>query len=203
MIRWTKYGVVLAVLAAAVCTLAASALARTSAAPTLTAFTPMKGPVGEKVTIYGHNLTGAQVQFGAAAVLVKDVTVDPTGTHITVVVPAGVPTGTSTITVTTAGGTVSATPGFTLTKGAMVSSSPHITSFAPMRGKVGSKVTIKGTFFGGTMWVKFGNVKALYTVPSANRIVVTVPKKAHSGQITLQTEVGGATLPARFTVLAA
>jgi hypothetical protein len=201
--KWTKYGVLLGVFAAATCVLATSAMARPFAVPTVTGFAPTHGPIGEKVTIYGHNLTGAQVSFAGVMVLVKDVTVDPSGTHVTALVPQDAQLGAGAISLTTLGGTVSSATKFTVNAAKPVSSSPRISSFAPMRGKVGSKVTIKGANLGGTMWVRIGGVKALFTVPSVDRIVVTVPKKVHSGKITLQTSNGGATNQLRFTLIPA
>ena len=64
-------------------------------------------------------------------------------------------------------------------------------------------VTIRGQHLGGAMWVKFGGVKATYTVPSTTKIVAIVPQKAHSGKITLKTATGQATSGAHlnFTVL--
>ena len=47
----------------------------------ITGFAPTHGLV-ERVTIYGHNLAGAQVWFNG--VTAENIVVDPTGTHLRV-----------------------------------------------------------------------------------------------------------------------
>ena len=78
-----------------------------------------------------------------------------------------------------------------------------ILSVAPLHAKVGAKVTIKGANLGGAMWVKFGGVKTLYTVPSTHTIIATVPKQARSGKISILTDVGLATRLFHFSLTAA
>ena len=99
---------------------------------------------------------------------------------------------------TTPEGTVMTASNFTVKPVvAAVSSKPVIKSFSPLRGKVGAKVRITGMNLGGTMWVKFGGVKAAtFTVPKRTLVVATVPKKAHSGSISLKTSDGTATVRA-------
>ena len=80
---------------------------------------------------------------------------------------------------------------------------PRIATFAPMRGAAGTKVTIRGGRLGGALWVKFGGIRAKFTVPSATKIVAIVPAKARSGKITISTGGGIATSPMRFAVSAA
>ena len=77
----------------------------------------------------------------------------------------------------------------------------QITGFAPMRGKIGTRVVITGINLGGTKWVKFGGVKALYTVPTNTKIVAHVPAKAHTGKIRIKTTTGISTKALTFTVL--
>jgi hypothetical protein len=192
------HGAALALFAAFACALAGSATARTLAAPTLTGFAPTHGLRGEKVTIYGHNLTGAQVQFNG--VQATNVMIDTAGTHITVNVPIEVADGPTPITVITPEGTVATATMFTVNPPSAPTKlvKPRISSFAPLRGKSGTRVTIKGSHLGGALWVKFGGVKATFTVPSATKIVALVPKKAHSGQITVRTSGGLATSGSHF-----
>jgi len=180
-------------LAALACLFVASAAAHTLAAPTVTGFAPNHGVRGERVTVYGHNLTSAQVQFNGVEGLNPKVT--PDGTHLTVNVPADVADGPGPVTVITPGGTWTSTVMFTVNPvvKAIVRPKPRISSFPPMTAKAGTKVTIHGAYLGGAMWVKFGGVKATFTVPSATKIVATVPKSAHSGKITLKTGAGLAT----------
>jgi hypothetical protein len=192
---------VLAVLVAA-CTLVASAGARPfDVPPTITGFAPNHGAVGQKVTIYGHNLGGAQVSFNGLAA--TNVVVDPTNTHVTFNVPTGAEPAPTPIQVMTSGGTVMTASNFTVTPAALPQPKlkSRISSFAPMQGKVGTRIVIRGINLGGTMWVKFGGVKATYTVPSNTKIVAHVPKHAHSGRISIKTTSGISTNALRFTVL--
>jgi hypothetical protein len=189
-----------AVLAAFACALAGSAAAGPGAPPTITGFAPSHGLLGERVTIYGHDLAGAQVWFNGVQVPVQDVIVDPTGTHVRVHVPGEVSTGPGPITMTTSAGTAQTPTMFTVnppTK-ATAAPKPRIARFAPMRGAAWSKVTIRGSRLGGALWVKFGGVRATFTVPAATKIVAIVPAKAHSGTITIGTSGGIATSPMRF-----
>jgi len=175
------------VLAALACIFVASAAA---AAPTVTGFAPKHGLRGEKVTIYGHNLTNAQVQFNGVDGLNLKAT--PDGTHVTVNVPPDIADGPGPITIMTPEGTWTSSVMFTVNPNSkpIIRPAPRIKSFAPMSAKPGTKVTIRGAYLGGAMWVKFGGVKATFTVPTATKVVATVPKSAHSGKITLKTSAG-------------
>ena len=208
MRKWMKYGVVLAVFVVSTCLLAGSAVARPLvAAPTIIGFSPTHALVGARVTIYGHNLAGAQVQFNGMAA--TDVTVDAAGTHVTAVVNPETMDGPSSIGVITPGGTVTSAAMFTVDPptgaatqtGAAKNLKPRIGSIAPMRAKAGAKVTIRGAYLGGARYVKFAGVKALYTVPKENEIIASVPKKARSGKITILTQYGLVTDSLHFTVV--
>jgi len=169
----------------------------------ITGFSPNQGAVGQKVTIYGHNLGGAEVLFHGVPAM--NVTVDATNSHVTFVVPTGAEVGPGQIQVTTPGGTATTATNFTVTQTVpptpQTKAKSSISNFAPMRGKVGTSVVIKGINLGGAMWVKFGGVKAVYTVPTNSKIVARVPKNAHSGQISIKTSSGITTNSLRFTVL--
>jgi len=199
MRKQTMYWSVLASFAVLACVFVGSAVARTLAPPTTTGFAPNHGLRGEKVTIYGHNLTSAQVQFNGVTGL--NVKVTPDGTHLTANVPSDVADGPGPITLMAPEGTVTVGT-FTVNPNSkpVAVPNPRIKSFAPMRGKTGTKVTIRGAYLGGAMWVKFGGVKATFTVPTATKIVATVPKGAHSGKITLKTS-GGLSSSGVFKVL--
>jgi hypothetical protein len=208
MRKWMKYGVVLAALAASACLLAGSAVARPLvAAPTIIGFSPTHALVGARVTIYGHNLTGAQVQFNGMAAM--NVAVDAAGTHITAVVNPETMDGPSSIGVITPGGTATSAAMFTVDPptgaatqtGLAKNVKARIGSIAPMRAKVGAKVTIKGAYLGGARFVKFAGVNALYTVPKETEIIARVPKKARSGKITILTQYGAVTDSLHFTVV--
>jgi len=204
-----RNGVGLVALVVAACMLSGSAAAHaTVAAPTIISFTPTHALVGATVTIYGHNLTGAQVQFNGMAA--SQVTVDTAGTHVKAIVDPETMDGPAQIGVITSGGTITSTAIFTVDPptgaatqtGKAKAEKPLIKSIAPLRGKAGAKITIKGVNFGGAMWVKFGSVKALYTIPTAGEIIARVPKKASSGEISIRTGLGIATRTLHFTVTA-
>jgi len=198
----TSHRVVLAVLfMASACTIAGIAGARPLAeAPTLTGFAPKGGPIGQKVTIYGHNLDGAAVEFNGVPVANPMVTQN--GTHITVNVPPDLSEGAAEIVVTTPGGRVSPTTTFMVGLQAQRPiARPHIWSFTPTQGKAGTRVHIKGSNLGGAMWVKFGGVKAIYTIPKTTEIIARVPKGAHTGKILLKTSTGTATNSMSFKVI--
>jgi hypothetical protein len=197
-----RYVLILAALAASACTLVGSAGARplAGAPPTILGFSPTHGPVGEKVTIYGHDLTGATVMFGT--VQATNATLDVTGTHLTVYVPADA-TGSNPLVVNAVGGSVTTKASFSVTAqlNGQKTPRPHIWAFAPTRGKVGTRVTIQGSNLGGAIWVKFAGVKAAYLVPSSTRIVARVPAGAHTGRIMIKTSTGLATRALRFVVV--
>ena len=208
MSRWIRFGLGVGASAAVASVLVGSAAAHAAVAPTIVSFTPTHALAGTTVAIYGHDLAGAQVQFNGMPAM--RVTVNAGGTHLKAVDPETTD-GPSRITVITAGGTVQSATFFTVEPptgvpaltGTAKNLKPVIVSVTPMRAKVGTKVTIKGTNLGGAMWVKFGGVKALYTVPKANTIIATVPKQARSGKISIRTDVGLATTLLHLTVAAA
>jgi hypothetical protein len=194
--------VVLAGFVVMACTLAGAAGARTLAAPTITSFSPKSGQVASKVVITGANFTGATVNFAGRQA--TDVVVNPAGTQIVVTVPSYVADGWSgRIAVTTAEGTVMTPVNFTLNAAPARSALPVIKSFAPLKARIGAKVMIKGSNLGGTQWVKFGGVKATFTVPKSTLIVAQVPKMAHTGRIVIKTATGKASLPRSFKVVGA
>jgi hypothetical protein len=195
-----NYTIVFALFVASACMLAGSAGARPQVAPTITAYAPNHGPTGQRIVIYGHNFTSPTVWFGT--VEATEVTVDANATHLYVKVPGDLgDTWVGQIKVTTMGGEVS-TGTFRVHPelGGKIAR-PHIFNFAPMKGTAGTKVRINGSNFGGAQWVKFGGVKALYTVPKLNLIIATVPKNAHTGRIMIKTNTGTTTLARGFTVL--
>src|SRR5262249_19846553 len=105
---------------------------RTITPPTISSFSPLKGAVGRLVTITGTALKGtAAVRFGKVYTMFTVVS----GTTITANVPPGAVT--APIRVTKGMVTVASATPFTVV--------PKITSFSPVKGAVGTLVTIKGT----------------------------------------------------------
>lgn len=170
-------------------------------APAITGFAPNHGVVGAKVTIYGHDLGGVQmVQFNGVAA--TNPAANASGDRIVVTVPPETNTGPGPISVTTPGGTVTAAGSFTVLPAGGTAARvrahpalrPVIRKVTPMSAAAGTKVTIAGTNLRGAMSVRFGGVRATFTVPSTTKIVAIVPKHALSGAISVRTAQGSATM---------
>jgi uncharacterized repeat protein (TIGR03803 family) len=86
-----------------------------------------------------------------------------------------------------AGGTV-----FTVDAG-LAAPQAAIAAFMPVRGKVGSSVTIRGDHFVGASAVAFNGVQASFKVLNTKFIRATVPAGATTGPITV-TNAGGTTV---------
>jgi hypothetical protein len=159
-------------------------------APRVTAFTPNRAAQGATVVITGTNFTGAtRVRFGAfdAASYVVN-----SPTQITAVVGAG---SSGAVSVQTAGGTGSLN-GFTF-----VPPAATITGFTPTSAAIGQTVVITGTNLSSALAVEFGGRSATFTVNSDTQITATVPSGAASGNVSVTTLAGSASL-AGFTFLA-
>ena len=77
---------------------------------------------------------------------------------------------------------------------------PTIKSLKPAKGKVGKKVTIKGTNLAGAIGVSFHGVVAIITKDTATEIVTKVPAGATTGFVTVATAGGTATSTKSFKV---
>jgi M6 family metalloprotease-like protein/uncharacterized repeat protein (TIGR02543 family) len=159
--------------------------------PTVTVLAPTSGIVGAAVSLTGTNLTTAtSVAFNGVPVTAFTVV---SATQLTTMVPAGASTGK--VTVTTLGGTANSSGTFT------VIGPPTITSFTPVSGLVGSKVTLTGTTLGGATSVKFNGVAATtVTLTSATSLSATVPVGATTGIISVTTAAGTGTSTGVYTV---
>ena len=167
------------------------------AAPTVSAVSPTKGPLGggESVTITGTNLAGAEaVHFGPnAATITED-----TATQIKVTAPSCI-AGALHVTVTTAGGTsaTGAADEFTCV------AAPQITSITPSKGadEGGNSIEISGLNLSAASKIEFGStvVNAPFLANSATKIKVKVPAHA-AGKVDVRvTTVGGTSLSSRQT----
>lgn len=77
---------------------------------------------------------------------------------------------------------------------------PAVDSFSPTSGKVGTSVVISGKRLAGAQAVKFGSVKADFTVDSNRQITATVPSGAETGRILVRTPAGSDRSATVFTV---
>ncbi len=159
-------------------------------APTITDFTPVRGPAGTSVTITGKSFLDARgVSFGGVAAAFV-VTAD---TLIQATVPDTAVTGPIVVT-NLFGGATSAVP-FT------VISSPTITEFEPASAPVGSAIIIRGERFLGATNVTFSGRSASFTVVSDSQIHATVPTGARTGKLAVSTPAGKGTSAVDFVVL--
>ena len=169
----------------------ASAGAKSTPAPMVTALSPNSGPDGggTAVMITGINLEGAtEVRFGnSLAAITSDA-----ATSIEVTTPAE-PAGTVYVTVTTAGGTSTVTSFGEFT----YVTPPTLTTISPTSGPTagGTPVTITGTNLTGEFEVLFGSVWAAVTSDTANQIVATSPAEpAGMVYVTVITAGGTSTI---------
>ena len=96
------------------------------------------------------------------------------------------------LTVVTPSGTLNSSGPFWVT--------PQLKSFTPLKGPVGTQVTITGVSLTQTSVVSFDGVAAEFTVNSDLELSATVPLGATTGSITITTTGGSAASKARFTV---
>jgi hypothetical protein len=160
--------------------------------PAISFFAPTEGPYGTEVTVNGNNFTGASlVKFNGVAgsfAIVSEA-------EIRAIVPAGADTGP--ISVTTSGGTATSAENFNVTP----PPPPSIDSFTPIRGPVGTQVTITGNNFIGASEVAFnGAAGSNLTVLSNTQVRASVPTGATTGAIRITTPGGSVTSVEIFTV---
>ena len=157
-------------------------------APVFTSVDPTSATIGATVHIYGRYLTDvSHVSFGtgnsfAAITVISD-------EHITARLDPNAITGP--ITIVSPFGTASSTSNFVV-----VHHVPVINSFAPIKGVVGTLVTIDGQYLGGAIRVAFGSSSfAQFTAVSDLQLQATVDGSAVSGPITV-TNFDGSTISA-------
>ena len=169
-------------------TSSASFTVNSTAAPTISSFSPASGVVATTVTLAGANFTGTKtVSFnGTTTTNFKGIST----TQLAVVAPPGATTGRITLTNTV--GSATSSTNFTV--------KPKITSFSPTSGSVGAAVTITGYNFTGATSVNFNGTAATFTVVSDTTITTTVPSGATSGPISVTTPSGSGASSTSFTV---
>jgi hypothetical protein len=154
----------------------------TFSAPEITSVSPVKGGKGTVVTITGKNLNGASVvSFGGTAAqsfsIISDVKIEA-------VLGEG---ATGAVSVTTPGGVIDFA-GFTFLQ------SPVATSFTPLFGFKGDKITISGSNLEGLTGITFGGTPAASFSLINNTKAEAVLADGSSGDIVVTTEGGSATL---------
>lgn len=76
---------------------------------------------------------------------------------------------------------------------------PTIAAVTPSKGKAGTKVTLTGTNLATTTSVTIRGVPARFKAVSATKLMLTIPKRARSGPITV-TNPAGTAASQRFTI---
>lgn len=169
-------------------------------APTATSITPAVGPTtgGTVFVINGTNLnTVTSVTFGGVPGTI--VAVNPAGTQLVGITPAG-PAGGGTVAVVLSGpGGVAVVPGgFTY----FVPPPPPVaTNIVPNTGPAagGTPFVVNGTNLGGVLGVLFNGVPATGVVATATTVSgVTPPGVVGPATVTLVTATGTTTVPGGF-----
>jgi uncharacterized repeat protein (TIGR03803 family) len=157
--------------------------------PQFTSFSPASGVVGSTVTFTGVSLTQTtSVTIGGKSAVFKVAS----DTKVTATVPAGAKTGQK-ITMVTLGGAAVSAKTFAVP--------PFVGSFSPLKGPVGTEVTISGSTFTGATKVTFGGVAATsFEVITDSEIKALVPSGAKTGPIGVTTPGGTGTSKTDFTV---
>jgi hypothetical protein len=167
-----------------------------ASAATIASFSPQSGPVGTSVSISGHGFQGAKdVLFDNKSVGAGGYTVN-SNVSITATVPSGATTGKVSV-VAADDTTATSTDDFVVTSGPSVT----ISSFSPIFGLAGTKVTINGSNFTGATTVMVGTkADPAFTLNSDSKITATVQNGAKSGPISVTTPNGTGTSATDFTV---
>ncbi len=160
--------------------------------PTITALAPGSGIIGAQVQVTGTNLLGTtSVRVNGTAV---ESFLVSSNTLLTAQVPDGATTGP--ISVLTSGGqAVSATDYTVLTP-------PDVDALTPIRGPVGTVVTLTGTGLAAATAIRFNGTPALTFSAAADgkSAVATVPAGTSTGQVSLTTSVATAVSAQIFTL---
>jgi hypothetical protein len=143
--------------------------------------TPASGGAGTIVTIHGTGFSTTATQNVVAFNGVSAVVKSATDSLIVATAPKGVATGPVSVSIN---GERTVGPVFTVVP------LPAITSLAPSSGPVGATVTITGTNFSSILaenQVSFNGVPAVISSATNTNLIVTVPKGAATGNVTVTT----------------
>ncbi len=226
----TFHVTVVGAVAALACLLAGSAAAANAPEAMITGVTPMQAMIGQTITVSGENLNGTRsVTIGGQTV--SSFAVDPAGRWVKAIVPSSVSPGAATVVLDVdntdySTGPITIQPGSvtpqplpheaagggnsgshasappTVGGGISAKLAPRITLFSPAAGRVGRKVMVYGSHFTGVTWVKLGGIRASFSVLSPSRLSVIVPKRAHSGKLSVHASGGTGVSTHTFRVVA-
>jgi hypothetical protein len=167
-----------------------TAAVKAAAQPVVASFAPLRGAVGDPVTINGSHFTGVTSVSFAGTPAAFTVQSDK---KITTNVPADAADGP--ISVYSPVGSTTSRASF------VIPADADVTSFAPTVGKAGTAVTVGGTGFADASKVTFAGKAARFKVLSNTQIVATAPTTT-TGPIVVTNPQGSATSASDFVVLA-
>lgn len=163
--------------------------------PVVTAFVPAKARPGERVTLQGNFLQNAQVFFFNSPTAAAEGGTN-TETERSVIVPADATTGL--VKVVNVAGEIFTTQVFNVLR--------PITAidFTPRTAKVGETIVMTGQNMASITEIRFGNGTSspaqFVTEGDQNRLRVTIPANATTGQICLTNDLGTYCTAPSFTV---
>ena len=161
--------------------------------PVVSGFAPASGTPGDQIVISGVHMEAVRdVRFNGKSAVFQ-VTA---ATQILATVPTGATTGP--ISLVWAGGTVFTTSHFTVTQG-----SPFLDSFQPVRGVVGTTVTVNGRNLGTVTSVRFGTLASSFSIQADTQLQAIVPTGAITAPIVLSSASSSVTSSVPFTVISA
>ena len=181
-----------------------------AAAPVITSVSATTGKKGQAIDIVGTNLgdalgstvtlfTAATTKTAAVSTPVTVLSVNATGTRLTVSSPALTQKGY--FKVTNSGGTATATSLFSAS--ATTTAKPTITLTSSLVKEVGSTFTLSGSNLASASAIAIGGVSAPFTIVNATTVVVTVPANVVSGSTISATNLGGTVTSSKFVYQAA
>ncbi len=151
-------------------------------APVIDSLSKTTAIVGEFIQVYGKNLLNANyISFGGVPGSITHI--NPDGTILNATIGAGA-----------SGDVAVTTPGGSAIFNGFIYTAPRLRSATPDTARVGTIVTLAGSFLTGATAVSFGGIAATsFTVVSAAKITAVVVAGA-SGEISVTTPGGTATL---------
>lgn len=148
-----------------------------TAAPKITAITPVKGPAGTVVSITGSGFAAlTSVTFDAIPAPAMNTTSD---TSLTAAVPVGLSAGLVDVSVVTSNGTATKTDAFTVE----VAGVPSVTTVSPKTGSAQTTVVLLGSGFSNATKVTFDGIDATFTINSDTSITATAPYGMSQGDV--------------------
>ncbi len=151
--------------------------------PVIDSFTPTSGLPGTRVQFEGKHFVHVEsVHFGEVEAIFES----SAETQLTAIVPVDAVSGL--IKVNTAFGETVTGSEFTVQEPL-----PEISAFTPLKGFVGTQLTITGSFLNSVTNVVIGEQVAAFEIVADSQILTVVPEEAHTGVIRVESSSGSFT----------